>query len=93
MMMQSNMRAAVIDYHKGKEELCSMDDELPVLIYVILFTGIPNVFTELQIIEDYVSMDSTYEAELRFITNLRVNFFFSFSFFKIDFCLFVLGFL
>ncbi len=34
--MRSMMRAAVIDFHKGKEELNSMDDELPVCIYIIL---------------------------------------------------------
>lgn len=29
MMMRSMMRGAVIDFHQGKEELVSMDDEIP----------------------------------------------------------------
>lgn len=47
MMMRSMMRAGVIDFHKGKEELASMDDELPIVIYIILMANIPNLFTEL----------------------------------------------
>lgn len=39
MMMRSMMRAEVIDFHNGKEELLSMDDELPVVIYIILMSG------------------------------------------------------
>lgn len=41
------MRAGVIDFHKGHEELASMDDELPIVIYIILIADIPHLFTEL----------------------------------------------
>jgi len=40
MMMRSLMRAEVIDFYKGKEELVSMDDELPVNIYIVLMSNI-----------------------------------------------------
>jgi hypothetical protein len=30
MMMRSLIKASVVDFHKGKEEILSMDDELPV---------------------------------------------------------------
>lgn len=30
MMMRSLIKAQVVDFHKGKEEILSMDDELPV---------------------------------------------------------------
>jgi len=41
------MRAGVIDFHKGQEELASMDDELPIVIYIILMADVENLFTEL----------------------------------------------
>lgn len=63
MMMRSMMRAAVIDFHKGTEELASMDDELPIVIYIILYSNIPNIFAELSMIEDFISMDPTIETE------------------------------
>ena len=37
MMMKSMMKASVIDFHSAKEELASMDDELPIIIYIILY--------------------------------------------------------
>ena len=33
-MTHSFMRSAVIDFHKGKEDVISMDDELPLIIYI-----------------------------------------------------------
>jgi hypothetical protein len=45
MMMLSMMRASVIDFHKGKVELLTMDDELPVIIFVILQSKVSNIMT------------------------------------------------
>ncbi|EAR86736.2 vacuolar sorting protein 9, VPS9 domain protein (macronuclear) [Tetrahymena thermophila SB210] len=72
MMMRSMMRAGVIDFHKGREELASMDDELPILIYIILMCNINNLFTELQIVEDFINLDPSIEAEQRFLLNIRM---------------------
>ena len=57
------MRAAVVEYHKGKEELSSMDDELPVCIYVMLVCQTPNIFAEISLVEDFVDLDPYIENE------------------------------
>lgn len=56
-MMRSMMRASVIDFHKGKEELVSMDDELPVVIFIILQCKIPDIMAELYFLEDFINLD------------------------------------
>lgn len=70
MMMRSMMRAGVIDFHNGKEELVSMDDELPILIYIILMSDIKHVFSEINIISDFINQDPTLESEKRLILNV-----------------------
>jgi len=49
------MRAGVIDFHSGKEELVSMDDELPIVIYIILMCNVKHLFTELFLLEDFIN--------------------------------------
>ena len=49
-----------------------MDDELPIVIYIILIADVENLFTELSMVEDFVEMDPAIESEKRFLTNLRV---------------------
>jgi len=49
-----------------------MDDELPIVIYIILMADVENLFTELSIVEDFVEMDPAIESEKRFLTNIRV---------------------
>lgn len=66
------MRAEVIDFYKGKEELVSMDDELPVNIFIVLMCNIKNIFAEFSFVEDFINLDPTIESEKRLITNLRV---------------------
>lgn len=34
-MMNTFMKQSVIDFHKGKMEITSMDEELPLLIYIV----------------------------------------------------------
>lgn len=47
MMMRSMMRAGVIDFHKGEEEFTRVEDELAIIIFIVLMSDIPNLFTEL----------------------------------------------
>jgi len=35
-MMMSSLKTAIVDFHQSKIELASMDDELPILIYIVL---------------------------------------------------------
>jgi hypothetical protein len=51
-----------------------MDDELPVVIYILLNSKIPNLFTEISIIDEFVHLDPSIETEKRLITNLKVIF-------------------
>ena len=73
LMMHSLMKSIVVDFHKGKEELSSMDDELPIIIYIILYARIPNIEAEFAFIEDFINLDPTLESEKRLMTNLRVK--------------------
>ena len=35
LMMMSSLKTAIVDFHQSRVELASMDDELPILIYVV----------------------------------------------------------
>ena len=71
--MRAMMRSSVIDYHHGKEELVSMDDELPVVIFIILNSNIKNLFAEISLVEDFINLDPSIESEKKLLTNIRVT--------------------
>lgn len=73
LMMHSLMKSSVVEYHKGKLEIASMDEELPILIYVVLHCQIENIAAELNFIDDYVQLDPTLESEKRLMTNIKVS--------------------
>lgn len=75
LMANSMMKTSVVDFHKGKLELSTMDDELPLTIYVLSQTKIENLMAELCFVDDYIRFFQEYESEMRLITNLRVNFY------------------
>ena len=72
LMMHSLMKSAVVDFHRGKEEVCSMDDELPILIYILSQANLKNGAAEFNLIDDYVQLDPSLESERRLMTNLKV---------------------
>lgn len=41
------MKINVLDYHKAKEELLSMDDELPIIIYILIMSNVHNLISKL----------------------------------------------
>ena len=55
-MMQSSLelRNCVLEYTSCKYELDSMDDELPIIIYIATQLEINNLFAELYMVEDYI---------------------------------------
>jgi hypothetical protein len=73
LMTHSLMKSLVVDYHKGKEEIGSMDEELPLLIYIMLNANIDNLAAELHFVEDYVNVDPMLESDKRLMTNFTVN--------------------
>jgi hypothetical protein len=44
----ASMRTTVIDYWKSKEELDTMDDELPIVIYVVSMSSVPGLAAEVR---------------------------------------------
>lgn len=73
LMMHSLMKSAVVDFHKGKEEVYSMDEELPIMIYILLHSQIENISAEFSFVDDYVQFDPALESEKRLMTNLQVS--------------------
>ena len=47
------IRTCVLEYSNGKYELDSMDDELPIIIYIATQIKVKNIFAELNIVDDY----------------------------------------
>jgi len=72
-MMHSLMRSSVVDFYKGKEEVSSMDEELPLTIFILLYSRVEDLVAELNFIDDYVSLDPTLESEKRLMTNIKVT--------------------
>jgi hypothetical protein len=44
----SKMKTEVVDHWNGKASVESMDDELPILIYMIVFSNVPTLISELE---------------------------------------------
>lgn len=55
-----------------KEELLTMDDELPVIIYIVLMSEFRNQYAEIQYVDDFANTDQSIENERRVLTNIRV---------------------
>ena len=65
------IRTCVLEYSNGKHELDSMDDELPIIIYIATQIKVANMFAELNIVDDYfriISRDDLMQNKM--ITNL-----------------------
>lgn len=50
-----------------------MDDELPVIIFIIINSNIKNIISEVYMLEDYMNIDQTVESEKRLVINLKVK--------------------
>jgi hypothetical protein len=67
----ASMKTAVVDYWKGREELSSMDDELPILTYVVGKAKVQHFNAEIALLLDYVDRSSKLEREQRLLINLE----------------------
>jgi len=67
------LRNCILDITKGKSELSSMDEELPLFIYMCTQIEIENVFTELNIIDHYLKYSKSVDKESKVLTNLMVS--------------------
>lgn len=50
-----------------------MDDELPVMIYIVLYSEFQNKFASIHYVDDFCNTDPTIETEKRTVTTLRVS--------------------
>ena len=48
------LRNCILDYTNGKYELDSMDDELPIIIYIVTQLNVNNLFAEIYMVDDYL---------------------------------------
>jgi hypothetical protein len=67
------MKTSIVDYYKGKFELATMDDVVPMFIYVVSLADLTHLQTEINFLEDYINLvEKGLERELRLITNIQV---------------------
>lgn len=70
------MKTTILDLTGGKSELNSMDDELPLAIYVATQINLKNAVAEVNMIEDYFKYSKDcIDKESKVLTNLKVNLF------------------
>ena len=71
-MMHSLLKSTIVDFHRGRDEALSMDDELPILILITAKAEYPNLIADINLIEDLIQSDENVCPEERLLTNLRV---------------------
>ena len=65
------IRKCILDYTNCKCELDSMDDELPIIIYISTQLKVANLFAELNMIDDYIKCSLRDKlAQNKMVTNL-----------------------
>lgn len=61
--MREYIGAEALELSKAREELVTMDDELPIIIYVILMSQFDNQYAEINFVDDFAATDETIENE------------------------------
>ena len=64
------LRNTILGCHGGKNELNSMDDELPIFIYCSTQTNIKNAPAEFHMVDDYLHFASAELDESKVVTNV-----------------------
>lgn len=76
----SAMKTAVVDHHKGKLELSSMDDVLPLSIYVVSQVDVPLLASQFHQMDDFLKINAAlgkrgggfnYDLEKKLLTNFN----------------------
>lgn len=65
----THMKTTVIDYWKGKEELETMDDQLPVIIFIVFQVSIPTFPAQVEFLLDYTRVNNSMDNEHRLLIN------------------------
>ena len=65
------IRTYILEYTNGKHELDSMDDELPIIIFITTQVKVANLFAELNIVDEYIKSISRLDLfQNKMVTNL-----------------------
>lgn len=68
------LKTAIVDHWKGKVELQTMDDVLPLTIYVVAMADLSHPASEYNIMDDYLRVyDKGFEYEKKLLTNFDVS--------------------
>ena len=71
----SNMKASIVDYWKGKVELTTMDDILPLVIYAVWYINCQHFASEISFLKDFLNIagnESTESIE-RTLVNIEMG--------------------
>ena len=63
------LKSEVVDYYKGKFELESMDDVLPLTIYCTAMADLSHAASLRNIMEDYLRINDNLEFEKKLLCN------------------------
>lgn len=65
-----SLKSAVVDHFKGKFELSSMDDVLPLTIYCVAMSNLRNASSHRNLMEDYLrSCPRGFDLERKLLCN------------------------
>jgi hypothetical protein len=65
------LRSYILEYTSGKDELASMDDELPIIIYISTQLNVENLFAELTMVDEYIKCTMRDDlVQNKMVTNL-----------------------
>ena len=71
------LRSCILNYTNGKSELDSMDDELPIVLYISTQIKVKNIAVELYMVDDYIKCSLGDDlVQNKMITNLMGSLFF-----------------
>ena len=59
------MRSYILEYTTGKDELVSMDDELPIIIYISTQINVDNLFAELNMLSGLLYISKNWDRKLK----------------------------
>lgn len=64
------MKTCVVDHWKGREELKTMDDRLPVVIYIVSQTTVAHLPSQIRLLQDYIAHSAGFDNEQRILIDL-----------------------
>lgn len=68
--MNSQMRSSILQHHNMDLELESKDDELPITIYILGYTEVCDMISNLRYIENYIQLHDSMDSEEMMITHI-----------------------